>query len=300
MDRRSLETFLAVVDFGSMSRAAVHLMVSQPSVSQTIRKLERQLGTRLFERTGGELRISPAGAELIGPARNVVRAFVNAERSVANALDTAGHRLHITMPAILSQFPGAQLLSTFAKANPDVFVAVADQTSVSGVWDDVASGRADLGFVTTLEDPGMKALMLGRHTLMATFPPGTPDPGHPVTMEELASHGFISGPPLGFHSRNVIHRALNREGLTMQRRMQVSHRQMIPRLVLSGAGPSLLIAEEAEELAAFGAVVRATDPVWDRPYYLIHRRERLSPAAEAFVDIAREHADERARFNATR
>lgn len=53
-----------------------------------------------------------------------------------------------------------------------------------------------------------------------------------------------------------------------------------------GVGQALLIAEEAAELGALGAVVRSTEPEFARPYYLVHRKQSLSAEAQAFIDIA--------------
>ena len=59
MDVRQLRQFLAVVDHGTVHRAAEHLIVAQPSVTQTIRRLGAELGTKLFIRRGRGLVLSP-------------------------------------------------------------------------------------------------------------------------------------------------------------------------------------------------------------------------------------------------
>ena len=70
MDTRQLRYFLAVVDAGSVHRAAEQLYVAQPSVSQALRALERDLGSLLFHRTGRRLILTAAGRALIVlPAR---------------------------------------------------------------------------------------------------------------------------------------------------------------------------------------------------------------------------------------
>ncbi|GAA3440471.1 hypothetical protein BJ998_008724 [Kutzneria kofuensis] len=61
MDARQLEYFLAVVDHGGMGRAAAALHVAQPSLSQALRTLERDLGQPLFHRIGRRLVLNDAG-----------------------------------------------------------------------------------------------------------------------------------------------------------------------------------------------------------------------------------------------
>lgn len=73
VDLRQMEYFLAVVDHCGMSRAAAALRVAQPSLSQAVRKLEKDLGTGLFHRVGRGLVLSPAGEALIGPALMILR-----------------------------------------------------------------------------------------------------------------------------------------------------------------------------------------------------------------------------------
>ena len=73
MNVRELECFLAVVDQGSITRAASALYLAQPSLSQIIRRLESDLGVELFRRLGRGLVFAPAGEALVGPARQVVR-----------------------------------------------------------------------------------------------------------------------------------------------------------------------------------------------------------------------------------
>ena len=69
MDTRKLKYFLAVVDHDGFNRAAEHLLIAQPSLSQTIASLEKELGVPLFHRIGRRAVLSEAGKELVGPAR---------------------------------------------------------------------------------------------------------------------------------------------------------------------------------------------------------------------------------------
>ena len=73
MDIRQLKFFLAVVDHNGFSRAAEHLLVAQPSLSQAIAGFERELGMPLFHRIGRGVVLSEAGTALVGPARVVLR-----------------------------------------------------------------------------------------------------------------------------------------------------------------------------------------------------------------------------------
>lgn len=73
MDARQLTYFLAIVDEGGYGRAAVALHVAQPSLSQAIAALERDLRVPVFSRAGRGVRLTEAGAQLVAPARQVLR-----------------------------------------------------------------------------------------------------------------------------------------------------------------------------------------------------------------------------------
>ena len=69
---RQLEAFIATAEFKKMSEAAKHLYISQPTISQIISELEKEYGTKLFERQAKELRITPAGSLLLKSAREIM------------------------------------------------------------------------------------------------------------------------------------------------------------------------------------------------------------------------------------
>ena len=73
MTLRDLRYFLAVADERHFGRAARTCFVSQPTLSAGIRRLERQLGVQLFERTNRSVLISDAGATLLDSTRRLVR-----------------------------------------------------------------------------------------------------------------------------------------------------------------------------------------------------------------------------------
>lgn len=85
MDRYHLRYFLAVVDTGNFSRAAVACNVSQPTLSVGIARLEESLGRALFHRTNRRVALTDAGAGLLAHARAIEAGFAAAERDVASA-----------------------------------------------------------------------------------------------------------------------------------------------------------------------------------------------------------------------
>ena len=79
---RQLEAFIATAEFKKMSEAAKHLYISQPTISQIISELEKEYGTKLFERQAKELRITPAGSLLLKSAREIMAIEQNLKQNM--------------------------------------------------------------------------------------------------------------------------------------------------------------------------------------------------------------------------
>ena len=71
MDLRHARTFVAVVDHGTVSKAARHLRVAQPALSRQIAELEHDLRLRLFDRVGRRLVLTSAGEQFAGECRSL-------------------------------------------------------------------------------------------------------------------------------------------------------------------------------------------------------------------------------------
>jgi LysR family carnitine catabolism transcriptional activator len=114
MERRHLEYFVAIVDHGGFTAASQALRIAQPSLSQVIKTLERELGVELFQRLRTGARLTSAGEALIGPARQVLRDFDAARSAVSSSSGVVGGRLDIAattglttgvLPELVGEFP---------------------------------------------------------------------------------------------------------------------------------------------------------------------------------------------------
>src|SRR5512135_2285951 len=101
MDLRQLRYAVAVVDHGGFTRAAEAMHVAQPSLSQSVRALEAELGTELFHRTPRSVVLTAAGEAFLGPARQALRDASNVQAAVAEVAGLqAGHLDVVCLPTL--------------------------------------------------------------------------------------------------------------------------------------------------------------------------------------------------------
>ncbi|TDB95514.1 LysR family transcriptional regulator [Actinomadura sp. 7K534] len=288
MDVRQLEYFLAVVDHGGFNRAAGALFVAQPSLSQAIRGLEKDLGTQLFHRTGRRVVLTEAGRALIGPARQAVRSLEVARESV-----TAAHGLRTGRIAVASMpspaiEPLGGMVQRFAARYPGVDVVLRDAPVPGAVIDMVRTGVTELGLLSAWEPPATTDVDLhpvGEQRLVLVAPPDGPfEPGPPLPRERLAGHRLIAG-ERGTGMRRLADE-IRASGVDVPFAVETDHRAAILSLVLKGVGVAIL-AEAWRPLALrAGAVVRDLDPPASLHIALAGRKGWLSPIAEEFRRMA--------------
>lgn len=153
MESRQLEYFLTVLDHGSMNRAAAALHIAQPSLSQAIRALERDLGNDLFHRIGRRLVLTDAGRALIDPARDVVRGLHTARASVDSVGGLQVGRVEIAAMSSQAVDPLSRMVRTFQKQHPRISMSTRAARNPNEVIDMVRTGATELGVLGCLEKP---------------------------------------------------------------------------------------------------------------------------------------------------
>ncbi|GAB3008895.1 LysR substrate-binding domain-containing protein [Streptomyces pseudoechinosporeus] len=291
MERRQLEYFLAIVHSGGFTNASRRLRVAQPSLSQAIRALERDLGTPLFHRLGRGVGLTAAGEALVRPAQQVLRDFATARASVNAVVGLVGGRLDIVALTTLAVDPLAELIGQFRERHPLVDVRVTDPEHDDAVTRMVLTGECELGLA---ESPvgldGLDHLRLPEQEFFAVLPPGAQQDGQQaVDVAALAAFPLISTPE-GTAMRALVDHVLTVDGKPPRVAVETPHRAAIVPLVLAGAGATLLPRRLAEDAAGRGAVVMLTEPRLVRSAVMMWRCEQLSPAATAFVDLCRQGA----------
>src|ERR1700690_3655581 len=288
MDLRQVEYVLAVVDRGSFTRAASSMEISQPSLSDGIRRLESELDVRLFHRLGRSVELTDAGQAFVGPARQLSRDREAVVESVAGVRGLRSGTLDVVSLSTLAADPLGRLVGRFREAHPGLVVRIPAPHDLGAFDAMVLDGRCELAL--TELPPRREELVsvsLERQEIVAVCPPRTrlPAPGR-LPLARLRDMPPVTT-PRGLSTRDLLDRALASAGVEPVIAVETSQREAIAPLVLAGAGTSFLPAALARPLEAQGAVVARLVPTVTRTVGLVHRAAPLTPAARAFVELAR-------------
>ncbi|MGP4020850.1 LysR family transcriptional regulator [Saccharopolyspora sp. 5N708] len=288
MDARQLEYFLAIVDHDGFGRAARKLHLAQPSLSQAIAGLERELGVPLFHRIGRGVVLSDAGAELIEPARQVLRDLRTAQATMDSVKGIRRGRVElVTMPSPGIEPLGA-LTRVFTSRHPGITVCAEAAFTPDEVVAKVREGACELGLVGTpgpLQPPGVDVLPLEDQAFVLVGAPADFPAGDPVPRTALGGTRLIVSPP-GSKMRQIVDDILA-SGIDVRIVAEVAHRTSILPLVLQGVGLAVLPAAWAPLARRAGARTVRIDPPAHLHVALLSRAAPLTPAACAFLATAR-------------
>lgn len=150
---RQLQVFRAVAELGSFTEAALRLHLSQPALSETIRKLEEALDVRVFDRTTRRIALTPEGQELLRLSARLTDEF---EAVTADLQDYLARRRGRIVVAALPSLAAVTLppaLARFKARYPGIDIVIRD-TLHDQIQELVQSGAADFG-VTVAPTPGL-------------------------------------------------------------------------------------------------------------------------------------------------
>ena len=294
MDVRQLKFFLAVVDHGGFSRAAEHLMIAQPSLSQAIASFERDLGSPLFHRVGRGVVLSEAGKALVGPARVVLRDVDEATAAMRELRGLRGGRLDlITMPSPGME-PLTTILTAFAGEYPDVTINAEAGFTPEEVLTAVRSGICEIGILgspepTRAADLNVIALE-SQPLVLISGPTDSAGNGPDIHREDLDGYRLIVS-QRGSLMRALVDEVIA-EGTDITVAAEVAHRTSILPMVLSGLGRAVMPSSWTESARRAGAVVQRIVPESYLHVAAVSRRDHLTSPAKALMNHALRYSEQ--------
>ena len=237
MEIRLLRYFLAVVDEASLTRASAVVRVAQPSLSRQIRGLESTVGTPLFDRADGRMRLTPAGRQLVPMARDLVARADAATAAMRDLEGSRGQGLSVVAPHITIVDVIAPYLATLG--TDALKVSVRDAPSLV-VFRIIRSGDADLG-VSVGPPPGeLASLPLARFSILAQVPAGHRWHGRDrIRLEELVEEPLV--PVTAAHgTRRRFDEAVAAAGLKYHAVAEADLSAVAQTLAAGGAGVAIV------------------------------------------------------------
>jgi len=289
MTLRQLEVFLAVAREKSFSRAAKRIHSSQPTLSEHVGELERELGKKLFFRRGREVTVTEAGRVFEQYAAGAVSSVEGARQALADLDGLAHGSLLIgasTTPG-LYVMPG--IVAAFRAKYPGVELKlqIANSQVIEGR---VKERELDLGIVGGhAVGPGEECLAAGMLDELVLVVP----PRHVwAKRRDIAPKSLADEPLLvreeGSATRSVTERVLQRAGVRFRVAMELDHTEAIKQGVMAGLGVAFLsiYAVRGEITTGRLRALRLRGIRVQRHFHVIHHQaRRVTASARAFMEL---------------
>ncbi|WP_417374396.1 LysR family transcriptional regulator [Glutamicibacter protophormiae] len=264
MELAQLRYFLAVADDASFTRAAARLHVAQPGVSAQIRKLERELGQPLFDRSSRTIQLTELGRRIYPHAQAAVSAVFDVQRTGESLSGTLKGQVRIGMPISYHFAVLPELLTRFHTAHPAVEILLSESDS-SDLVIDLVEGKLDLALISTNRAPAQIELRLvdddplvaavSKSSRLAT--------SGSISVARLAKHKLIA-PPKGTGIRELIDDAFEPLGIAPHITLETRDLRVLAQLAGGGMGIALLpesvanaYTDSLHTLAVYGPAMRA-------------------------------------------
>ncbi|MBA3581823.1 MAG: LysR family transcriptional regulator [Gammaproteobacteria bacterium] len=239
MDTHNLKAFLAVADTGSFSMGAERLFLTQPAISKRIAALESQLDTRLFDRIGRQIQLTPAGTILYEHAHRILQDMEDSRRAMANLDQHIKGSLKIATSHHIGLHRLPLILQRYNQQHPQVTLDIRFMDSEEACAL-IENGTLELAIITLpdINKPHLSLLPIWEDPLSIVIAP------HHVlktnaTLLELSHYPAIL-PDKNTFTRRLIEQRLTKQRIDCQVSMETNYLETIKMLVSTGLGWSVL------------------------------------------------------------
>lgn len=288
--QKQLRAFVATVKLGTLSRAAESLFLSQPSISLQIKALERELGTRLLERTRRRITVTDAGEILYGLARPLIEGMDTLDRDFhARTRGVQAGKLTVAAGTSTIHYLLPDIVHAYRERYPAVQLQLANVTGRDGLAM-LRADEADFAIGSMLDVPNDIAWAPVYHyDPMLIMPLGHPLVEKPsIRLEDLSPYGLIL-PPQRLTTHRMVDMVFQQRQVPYTVAMEVGGWDVIKQYVAKGMGISIVTSiclSDADEANLAIRNMRQFFP--QRSYGVVMRKGKyLSAEARAFIDLIR-------------
>jgi DNA-binding transcriptional LysR family regulator len=280
-----LQTFIAVVDTGAISRAAEHLELTVSATSRSLSRLEEKLQTTLLRRTTRRLELTEEGAEFLEHARAIVGAAEAAEEQMTARRQVPAGRLRVDAATPFMLHVIVPRVAGFRARYPQVELELDSNEGIV----DLIEKRTDVALrIGALKDSSLHARPLGASRLRVL---ASPDylrrRGTPVAVEELADHVL-----LGFNRPESLNtwplRDAAGDSLRVRPDVASSNGETLRQLALAGEGlvclSDFMTGEDRREGRLIQVLAGQTQDVRQPINAVYYRNTALASRINCFID----------------
>lgn len=286
MQLQQLAYFVAVAEARHFTRAADQVGVAQPSLSQQVRALERELGAPLFHRTRGNVSLTDAGEALLPVARRMLADADAARLQVREVLNLGHGRVRLGATPSLCTALLPKVLAGFRHEHPGIELLVHESGS-RGLQQELTEGGLDLALVVDARlgaDPQVATVPLFAEELVIISSPDMPRPvGHKgrMTIRDLEGKPLVMFRP-GYDLRETTEAACREEGFSPTFAIEGGEMDAVLEFVRAGLGLAVVPQTVAGDRFR---VTPLAPPGLSRTILLAQRRGLALPhAARALAD----------------
>jgi DNA-binding transcriptional LysR family regulator len=295
MDLAELEVFLTVTREGRFSRAAEKMHRTQSAVSQTIRKLEGELGEPLFDRSSREGALTDAGRVLQEYAERLLNLRTGAHDALKELREVQRGQLVIAANEFTALYL-LPVLGNFRRLHPMIKITVLRSLG-SRIGDQVLRHAADFGVLSfDPQEPLLSSVVVYSDELAFVVPPTHPLAGSKeISIKQLGAETFVAHNVPSPYRDKVID-SFRKYKTPLHMDVELPTLQAIKRFVAMGNGVAFVPHISAETEIATGELVRIPVRELDlnRKLRIVYpKKAKLSHAAQAFLKVAEAYATER-------
>ncbi|ROZ99019.1 LysR family transcriptional regulator [Gordonia sp. OPL2] len=293
MEIRWVQAFIAVAEELHFGRAATRLQMAQSPLSQTVRKLERDLGVELFERNTRSVALTAAGHAFLPHARTVLREVEQARQATRASAGSIYGRVGLGFTGVLNHLSLPPLTRAVRSRYPEIELDLVGRVMTRDAVEQLDSGALDIAFVGLPVDAArISTRLIASEPFGAILPVDHPLAGRTaVELSALSDDDFVSTPlNAGSALQEDALRACLDAGFRPRIVQEITDPYMILMLVAAGVGVALMTEGMAKVIPPGAVYVHLTDGTvrMDHGIAWSARPMRSSLARDAVLDLAAE------------
>ncbi|MDR5760838.1 LysR family transcriptional regulator [Caballeronia sp. LZ035] len=289
-----MSAFIAIMDMGSLTRAAEKLHLPTSALSRQLSRLERKLDTTLMRRTTRSFELTDEGRFFLDQSRTIIASVERTEAETISRRSQLAGRLRVNAATPFMQHVIVPLMADFHAAYPDIELELNSSDEII----DLIEHRTDIAIrIGTLRDSSLHARKLGdsRQRLLAS-PAYLARAGWPAATTDLASHTL-----LGYSQLETLnHWPLRHDGAAVYKArpaLRASSGETLLALAMDGVGIACLsdyMTCDARRTERLVQVLPEMTLESLRPIHAVfYRKTRLSARITAFLDFLADHIRDR-------